>query len=83
MEKFDLGKYNNYVEDFTKYDKLTPKKAIMAKCKECCGYSVKEAKLCESKSCPLFMFNVRFYKKTKKSEICKNTPLYSEVFQAN
>lgn len=38
--------------------KLTPMRAIRAKCLECCCGSAFEVKLCEVKSCPLYDYRL-------------------------
>ena len=44
---------------------LTPRQAIMAKCKECCCWSMHEALLCQCKQCPLHSLFVRFTKNSR------------------
>jgi len=40
----------------TKKGKLTPLKAIYARCLDCSGWSKKEVELCPAKLCPLWPF---------------------------
>lgn len=47
MKKFLISEYND-LKDLSDY-KMTPKQAIIAKCKECCGFSMHEAILCNAK----------------------------------
>jgi len=37
-------------------NKLTPVKAIRAKCLDCCGGQPKEVRLCPSAGCPLYWY---------------------------
>ena len=37
---------------------MTPIKAIRAKCLDCCGGSMKEARLCPAASCPLHPYRM-------------------------
>lgn len=43
--------------------RLTPTKAIRAKCLDCCCGSAKEVRLCTNKKCPLYPY--RFGKRPK------------------
>jgi len=36
--------------------KITPLKAIKAKCLDCCGYQKKEVKFCSALNCPIWLF---------------------------
>lgn len=38
--------------------RLTPIKAIRAKCLDCCCDSVKEVRLCADKNCPLYLYRM-------------------------
>lgn len=60
--RFMLSEYKDYVPDFSVFVPLRASEAIKAKCKECCGYSTHEARLCTSKSCPLWLLRKRFYR---------------------
>ncbi len=48
---------------------LTPIKAIKAKCKDCSGGSVQEARLCQAFECPIWP-----YRNGKRPEKGKDTP---------
>lgn len=65
-KKFSIKDFNGMVEDYSEFENYTLKKAIMAKCLDCCVYSRNEVKLCPSKSCPLYIFKERFFNKTDK-----------------
>ena len=43
---------------------MTIKQAVMAKCKECCGFSSKEAILCNAKDCALHKLYQRYVRKS-------------------
>lgn len=62
MKKFNRLKYNS-LEDMSEYS-LTPRQAILAKCKECCGFSMYEACKCDIKTCALHNLLVRYTKKS-------------------
>ena len=62
MKKFNRLKYNS-LEDMSEYS-LTPRQAILAKCKECCGFSMYEACNCDIKTCALHNLLVRYTKKS-------------------
>ena len=51
MKRFFIRDYNEQT-DLYDYE-MKPKQAILAKCKECCGFSMKEAILCQCTQCPL------------------------------
>lgn len=51
-KKFSMNDYKDLV-DLSDYD-MTTKQCIMAKCKECSGFSSHEARLCNNKSCALY-----------------------------
>ena len=38
--------------------KLTPIKAIRAKCLDCCGGQTKEVRLCSIEKCPLYQYRM-------------------------
>lgn len=38
--------------------KLTPMKAIRAKCLDCCCWQANEVKLCQVKDCPLYIYRM-------------------------
>ena len=59
-KNFTLRDYTNRT-DFTEIE-LTPKKAMMAKCYDCCCYDRKEVKLCNIKHCPLYKYKNRYFK---------------------
>lgn len=61
-KKFYLSDYNDLV-DLSEYV-MTPRQAILAKCKECCGFSSMEAHRCNIKTCALHNLLVRFTKKS-------------------
>ena len=61
-KKFYLSDYNE-LEDMSEYV-MTPRQAILAKCKECCGFSSMEAHRCNIKTCALHNLLVRFTKKS-------------------
>lgn len=50
--------------------KLTPVKAIRAKCLDCCCGQVKEVKLCNMKNCPLYPY--RMGKRPKDDKCIEN-----------
>ena len=61
-KKFNLTDYTELV-DLSDYE-MTTRQAIMAKCKECCGFSTYEAMRCNCKTCALHRFFVRYTKKS-------------------
>lgn len=63
MKKFFISEYNEQ-KDLSDYE-MTPRQAIMAKCKECCGFSMHEALLCQCTHCPLHGLFVRFTKNSR------------------
>lgn len=65
-KKLKLCDYNDVVEDWSIYEPLTFKEAILFKCHECCCYQPKEVKLSPCKSCPLFLFKEKYYKAPRK-----------------
>ena len=62
-KKFNLSDYNELV-DLSDY-KMSIRQIIMAKCKECCGFSSHEAVLCKAKDCALYR-PYQFYVKNSK-----------------
>lgn len=60
MKKFLISEYN----DLSDYE-MTPKQAIIAKCKECCCFSMHEAILCNAKNCALHNLLVRYTKNNR------------------
>ena len=64
---FKLVDYNDYVEDWSEYEELTPKQAIVAYCHQCCCYQPSEVKQCVSKSCLLWLFRQKWYRTPKRS----------------
>lgn len=70
MKKFILADYKDIVEDWSEYEELTPKQAILANCYQCCVYQSTEVSKCVSKSCPLWLLRKKWWKKpTKKREL--------------
>lgn len=63
MKKFKISEYTDQ-KDLSDYS-LTPKQAIMAFCKQCCGWQMKEALLCQCKHCPLHSLFVRYTKNSR------------------
>lgn len=63
MKKFLISEYNEQ-KDLSDYE-MTPKQAIMAFCKMCCGWQMKEALLCQCTHCPLHGLFVRFTKNSR------------------
>ena len=63
MKKFLISEYNEQ-KDLSDYE-MTPRQAIMAKCKECCCWSMHEALLCQCTHCPLHGLFVRFTKNSR------------------
>ena len=63
MKKFLISEYND-LKDLSDYE-MTPKQAIIAKCKECCGFSMHEAILCNAKNCALHNLFVRYTKNSR------------------
>ena len=61
-KKFNLRDYNELV-DLSDYE-MTIKQAVMAKCKECCGFSSKEAILKKKKNCALHKLYQRYVRKS-------------------
>lgn len=47
--------------------KLTPMKAIRAKCLDCCNGQTKEVRLCTIKKCPLYAYRHRHRPKNEQS----------------
>ena len=45
---------------------ITPKKAIMAKCYDCCVYDRSEVKKCMNTHCPLWPLKEKWMKRAKK-----------------
>lgn len=68
-KKFKLSDYNELV-DLTDYE-MSTKQAIMAKCKECSGFSSKEAILCNAKDCALHKI-YQYYVRNSKTKIKKD-----------
>lgn len=52
--------------------RLTPVKAIRAKCLDCCGWQAQEVRLCPSKLCPLHRF--RMGKEERDELYCRKQP---------
>ena len=71
-KKFKIGDYNDQIKDWSLYEELTKKEAIIAKCCECVGYDRKEVKLSPCKSCPLYVFKEMYYNKRKYDEIMED-----------
>ena len=69
-KKFKLSDYNELV-DLSDYE-MSTKQAIMAKCKECSGFSSKEAILCNAKDCALHKI-YQHYVRNSKTKIKKDT----------
>ena len=69
-KKFNLRDYNELV-DLSDY-KMSIRQIIMAKCKECCGFSSKEAILCNAKDCALHKLYQR-YVRNSVTKIKKDT----------
>ena len=65
-KKFRLVDYNDIINDWSEYEELTAKEAIVAYCHQCCCYQSTEVKLCPAKSCPLYLFKEKWYKTPKK-----------------
>ena len=62
MKKFKLVDYNKPIKDWTEYEPLTAKQAILATCYDCCAYQSTEVKLCPSKECQLWLFKEKWWK---------------------
>ena len=62
MKKFKLVDYNKPIKDWTEYEPLTAKQAILATCYDCCAYQSTEVKLCPSKECPLWLFKEKWWR---------------------
>lgn len=58
MKEFNLNDYNS-VRDLSNVE-LGPRQAILAFCKECCGFNNNEARLCPSKTCPLWRLSRKY-----------------------
>lgn len=54
----------NKPTDFSEVQ-LTPMKAIMMKCKDCCAYDAGEVNSCEIKTCPLWRLKEMHFKRIK------------------
>lgn len=65
-KKFKKQDYRD-VTDFTKYEPLSVKEAIWAKCMDCCCYQFSEVKLCNVTTCPLHQFKERGFKTTQRT----------------
>ena len=52
--------------------RLTPVKAIRAKCIECCNGQVTEVRLCQITSCPLYGYRMG-HRQPKESDPMENT----------
>lgn len=63
MKKFYLRDYNEQT-DLSDYE-MTPRQAIMAFCKMCCGWVMHEALLCQCKHCPLHSLFCRYTKNSR------------------
>ena len=71
MKKLELIDYNDQIEDWSIYEPLTLKEAIIYKCHECCCYQPEEVKLSPCKSCPLFLFKEKYYRAPQKKKRSK------------
>ena len=60
MKKFKISEYTE-LKDLKDYE-MTPRQAIIAKCKECCGFSMHEAFLCNCTTCALHSLFERYTK---------------------
>ena len=58
MREFNINEYNS-IRDLSKVE-LGPRQAILAYCKECCGFNYKEALACPSKTCPLWRISRKY-----------------------
>lgn len=63
MKKFLISEYKD-LKDLSDYE-MTPKQAIIANRKECCGFSMHEAILCNAKTCALHNLLVRYTKNNR------------------
>ena len=63
MKKFLLSEYDE-LKDLSDYQ-MCQKQAIMAKCKECCGFSMHEALLCDKVDCALHSLFCRYTKNSR------------------
>lgn len=63
MKKFLISEYND-LKDLSDYE-MTPKQAIIAKCKQCCNFNMHEAILCNVKNCALHNLLVRYTKNNR------------------
>lgn len=68
-KQFKLVDYNDIVNDWSEYEELTPKEAILAYCHQCCCYQPKEVKLCPAKCCPLWTFKEKWYRTPHKMSL--------------
>lgn len=59
--KITLRDYNSLV-DLSRAN-LTPRQAILFKCRECCGFEWGEARACDSKTCALWQISRRYMNK--------------------
>lgn len=63
MKKFFISEYNE-LEDLSDYE-MTPKQAIIAKCKQCSCFNMQKAILCNVKNCALHNLLVRYTKTSR------------------
>ena len=63
MKKFLISEYNEQ-KDLSDYE-MTPRQAIIAFCKQCCGWQMKLALLCQCKHCPLHSLFCRYTKNSR------------------
>lgn len=57
---FTVSDYNE-LADMSEYE-MNSKQAIIAKCKECCGFQMNEARQCRDKTCVLNRFLIYYLK---------------------
>ncbi len=57
--------------------RLTPMKAIRAKCLDCCCWQINEVRLCTAEKCPLYPFRMGKNPYTKK----KGNPHFGEMMR--
>lgn len=68
-KKFVLADYTSVIKDWSEYEELTPKQAILANCYDCCAYQSTEVKLCQSKECPLWLFKEKWWRTPRQINI--------------
>lgn len=71
-EKFHLREYKNVIKDWSRYETLNKKQAIIAKCLDCCCYDRNEVKLSPCKSCPLYIWKEIYFNKRKEEDIMQD-----------